>query len=82
MPGPDLADAGQLPGDFVQQGRVGLSEVEHGCVQSAISKDSAVGITKQPDHETLVMKPRQQQCAAEAVSEVSSKLSPSLCVRA
>ena len=52
MPSPDLADGGQLPGDFVQQGPVGLSEVEHGCVQSANRKDSAVGITKQPDDET------------------------------
>jgi len=52
MPSPDLADAGQLPGDFVQQGRMGFSEVEHGREQSAKRKDSAVGITKQPDHET------------------------------
>ena len=56
MPSPDLADAGQLPGDFVQQGRMGFSEVEHGREQSAGTKDSAVWTTKQPDHEPPILK--------------------------
>lgn len=68
MPSPDLADAGQLPGDFVQQGQMGFSEVEHGREQSANRKDSAVGITKQPDHETPIHQARQRQCAAAAAA--------------
>ena len=64
MPSPHLADAGQLPGDFVQQGRVGLSEVEHGCVQSANTKDSAVWITKQPDHEIPITRSLLQSLAS------------------
>ena len=64
MPSPDLADTGQLPGDFVQQGRVGISEVEHGCVQSANTKDSGVWITKQPDHEILITRSLLQSLAS------------------
>jgi hypothetical protein len=77
MPSSDLADAGQLPGDFVQKGRVGLSEVEHGCVESADTKDSAVRITKQPDHEPLILKPRQRPCAAAAYFEATGNPRPS-----
>ena len=31
VPCPDLTDVGQLPGDLVQQGGMGLGEVKHGC---------------------------------------------------
>jgi hypothetical protein len=76
MPSPDLADAGQLPGDFVQQGRVGLSEVEHGCVRSAGTKDSEVWTTKQPDHEPPILKLSRRQCAAAAAFQAKARSHP------